>query len=84
MAFFGGQGVEWWFNGISRFPTVTSQGRENRKGKGRGREEDAEGYVNGESVEREMVRERWMQGVRMGISGLGFLMGIVGIWGDGV
>lgn len=81
MAFFGGQGVEWWYNGISRFPIVKSDGR--GKGKIRGTENDADRDVNGESVEREMVRERWMQSVRTGISGVGFLMGVVGIWGDG-
>lgn len=39
--------------------------------------------VNGESVELEMVRERRLQKVRTLILGLGFSMGVVGIWGDG-
>lgn len=39
--------------------------------------------ANGESVQREMVRERKLQKVRTWVFGLGFSMGIVGIWGDG-
>lgn len=42
-----------------------------------------EGGVNGETVESEMARERWVQGLRTGIAGVGFAMGVVGIWGDG-
>ena len=65
------------------------------KGKGKGKNggnedwEDVgsssvtEASLNGESVERDMGRERWIQAVRTGIAGLGFFMGVVGIWGDG-
>jgi autophagy-related protein 33 len=74
VAFLGGQGVEVYYNGLSRFP-------------GRGKEA---GYVdvgleevNGEKVEAEMGRERWTQAVRTGICGVGFVMGVVGVWGDG-
>lgn len=75
MAFLGGQGVEYWYNGFSRFPSLTSSGRES-------------GYVevdgiNGEKVEMEMIRERRVQGIRSLVSGAGFAMGVVGIWGDG-
>lgn len=42
-----------------------------------------EADVNGESVQREMIRERRLQKVRTLILGLGFSMGVVGIWGDG-
>lgn len=37
---------------------------------------------NGESVQRDMDRERKVQGVRAGIAGLGFVMAVVGLWGD--
>lgn len=39
--------------------------------------------VNGEKVEMEMARERKVQLVRTVVSGIGFMMGVVGIWGDG-
>ena len=39
--------------------------------------------VNGETVEMDMARERWIQGLRTGITGLGFTMAVIGIWGDG-
>ena len=39
--------------------------------------------VNGEKVEAEMMRERRVQKIRTLISGVGFAMGVVGIWGDG-
>lgn len=39
--------------------------------------------VNGEKVEREMARERQIQLVRTVVSGMGFMMGVIGIWGDG-
>ena len=42
-----------------------------------------EAEVNGEKVELEMARERKVQFVRMCVSGTAFLMGVVGIWGDG-
>jgi len=45
--------------------------------------EDVEGAVNGEKVEMEMARERQVQLVRTLVAGSGFLMGVVGIWGDG-
>lgn len=39
--------------------------------------------VNGEKVEMEMRRERKVQVYRTVVAGLGFMMGVVGIWGDG-
>jgi autophagy-related protein 33 len=67
--------VEYWYNGFSRFPSLKGNGSES-------------GYVevdgiNGEKVEMEMIRERRVQGIRSLVSGVGFAMGVVGIWGDG-
>jgi autophagy-related protein 33 len=75
VAFVGGQGVEYWYNGFSRFPSFKQIGRES-------------GYVevdgvNGEKVEMEMTHERRVQAIRSLVSGVGFAMGVVGIWGDG-
>jgi autophagy-related protein 33 len=42
-----------------------------------------EHQVNGEKVESEMARERKVQKIRSWIAGVGFAMGVVGIWGDG-
>ncbi|EGP88693.1 unnamed protein product [Zymoseptoria tritici ST99CH_1A5] len=39
--------------------------------------------VNGEQVEKKARDAQWMEFVRTGISGVGFAMGVVGIWGDG-
>lgn len=44
---------------------------------------EVEGDVNGEKVEMEMSREKKVQAVRSLIAGVGFMMGVVGIWGDG-
>ncbi|KAJ5720073.1 hypothetical protein N7493_006951 [Penicillium malachiteum] len=38
--------------------------------------------VNGESVQREMDRERRLQRARTWLAGIAFSMGIVGLWGD--
>ena len=48
-----------------------------------GSEDAIESAVNGEKVEMEMARERKVQLVRTLVAGSGFLMGVVGIWGDG-
>ena len=111
MAFAGGQGVELWYNGLTRFG-VGSLGFgkrdkekkanvEGRKGKAKQSQSqsnsmeesgfieveseasESQRSVNGEKVEAEMKRERWVQGVRAVVSGIGFTMGVVGIWGDG-
>lgn len=39
--------------------------------------------VNGEEVERTARRQQFLEFVRAGVAGLGFVMGVVGIWGDG-
>jgi autophagy-related protein 33 len=101
VSFIGGQGVEYWFNGFSRFPSwgLRSRSSTNRRVAAvRGPSplpSDDSGYievesdssddqqVNGEKVELEMTRERKVQKVRSWIAGIGFAMGIVGIWGDG-
>ncbi|KAL2003854.1 hypothetical protein VTN02DRAFT_1876 [Thermoascus thermophilus] len=44
--------------------------------------EDGE-VVNGETVERDMERERRLQRARAWFSGIALTMGIVGLWGDG-
>lgn len=75
VSFLGGQGVEYWYNGFSRFPSL-KQGRETGY-------VEVDGDVNGEKVEMEMARERRVQGIRSLVSGVGFAMGVVGIWGDG-
>lgn len=51
------------------------------------REEDivlveSEEDVNGESVQREMNRERRMHLLRAWVAGIAFSVGIVGLWGD--
>jgi autophagy-related protein 33 len=47
------------------------------------KDEDEEGEVNGEQVEKEARRQQFVEFVRTGVSGLGFVMDVVGIWGDG-
>jgi autophagy-related protein 33 len=39
--------------------------------------------VNGEQVEKKARDQQWIEFVRTGVSGLGFVMGVVGLWGDG-
>ncbi|KAK3672006.1 hypothetical protein LTR78_008181 [Recurvomyces mirabilis] len=41
------------------------------------------GEINGEQVEKKARDLQWVEFVRMGVSGVGFVMGVVGIWGDG-
>jgi autophagy-related protein 33 len=72
----GGQGVEYWYNGWSRF-TLKRQSKET------GYVEVESSEVNGEKVEAEMAREVRTQNVRTAVSFVGFMMGVVGIWGDG-
>lgn len=77
MAFLGGQGVEYWYNGLSRFPGIRSKEESGYV------DVDVEQEVNGEKVEAEMRREKMVQFVRTGVCGVGFAMGVVGVWGDG-
>lgn len=88
MALLGGHGVEYYYNGWERFPRL----RRGQAGCGASSSRsyvlveddvDEDGTVNGEKVEMEMSRERKVQAVRSLVSGLGFAMGVVGIWGDG-
>ncbi len=101
MSFIGGQGVEYWFNGFSRFPSWRLTSRRAKSARAPPARvsspsaSDESGYievesdssddhqVNGEKVEQEMTRERKVQKVRSLIAGIGFAMGVVGIWGDG-
>jgi len=82
MSFLGGQGVEYYYNRLERFPKFRSSNNASRSFVMV--DDEDEGSVNGEKVEMEMSRERRVQGVRALVSGLGFAMGVVGIWGDGV
>jgi autophagy-related protein 33 len=45
-------------------------------------EEDVDD-VNGEEVERRAREQQWVEFVRCGVSGLGFAMSVLGLWGDG-
>ena len=45
--------------------------------------EGADATINGEEVRAGMEQFQIAQAVRAGISGLGFLMSVVGLWGDG-
>ena len=96
MSFISGQGLEGWFNGFTRFPRMVKDkvgkfggkkaSEKGGNGNGSGDEWDlvVEGEaVNGESVENEMARERRVQALRSSIAGIGFTMGVIGIWGDG-
>ncbi|KAL6243634.1 hypothetical protein RBB50_009627 [Rhinocladiella similis] len=97
VAFIGGQGVEYWYNGLSRFPSLSStRSKRGKASVARGispggsdsgfievEASATEDQVNGEKVEMEMARERRIQKVRSWIAGVGFAMGVVGIWGDG-
>lgn len=44
--------------------------------------EEAE-EVNGEQVERKTRERQWTEFGRAALSGVGFIMSVVGIWGDG-
>lgn len=44
---------------------------------------DDVGEVNGEQVENQTRDQQWLEFVRTGVAGLGFTMGMIGIWGDG-
>ncbi|ODH52172.1 hypothetical protein GX48_01729 [Paracoccidioides brasiliensis] len=44
---------------------------------------DEDSDVNGETVQNEMEKERKFLKLRTWVLGLGFSMGVVGIWGDG-
>ena len=44
---------------------------------------DEVGDVNGEQVEKRARDQQFLEFVRAGVAGLGFAMGVVGIWGDG-
>jgi autophagy-related protein 33 len=95
MSFLGGQGVELYYHGMERFYLLGGSSKTLKSGSEKGMREsgyvDIDGSgsesdlqaVNGEKVEVEMNREKWTQSVRTGVAGLGCLMGVVGIWGDG-
>lgn len=90
--------MEYWYNGLSRFPSVSSSQSRRNKNNANARisspggsesgyieveASTSEDQVNGEKVEMEMTRERKVQKVRSWIAAVGFAMGVVGIWGDG-
>ncbi|KAK5174785.1 uncharacterized protein LTR77_001868 [Saxophila tyrrhenica] len=49
----------------------------------KGPEEEEISDVNGEQVEKRAREQQWIEFVRAGVSGVGFVMGVVGLWGDG-
>jgi autophagy-related protein 33 len=79
--------VEWWFNGSSGYNVMglfrRVTGSKPKREQKVEEEDDDTVVVNGESVERDVERERRVAGIRMGVFGLGFGMGVVGVWGDG-
>lgn len=83
VSFLGGQGVEYWYNGLSRFPSLAALHTQAGH-KEAGYVEVEQDEINGEKVEMEMTRERKVQRVRSLVAGIGFAMAVVGIWGDGV
>ncbi|KAK4502684.1 hypothetical protein PRZ48_006110 [Zasmidium cellare] len=44
---------------------------------------DEVGDVNGEQVEKRARDQQYLEFVRTGVAGLGFTMGVIGVWGDG-
>lgn len=38
--------------------------------------------INGESVQRDMNQEQKVLALRAGLAGVGFMMAVVGLWGD--
>lgn len=45
--------------------------------------EEEVGEINGETVEKKARDVQWIEFVRTGVSGMGFVMAVVGLWGDG-
>lgn len=43
-----------------------------------------DGEVNGEKVEMAVRASEGLEGTRALIAGVGFVLGVVGLWGDGV
>ncbi|KAF2721730.1 hypothetical protein K431DRAFT_246621 [Polychaeton citri CBS 116435] len=39
--------------------------------------------INGEEVEKDARGQQWLEGVRSALAGAGFVMGVIGLWGDG-
>ncbi|GAB7346020.1 hypothetical protein MBLNU457_4791t1 [Dothideomycetes sp. NU457] len=52
-------------------------------GKANEQSHEDEGSVNGEMVERDVVASQKREGSRVLISAVGFVLAVVGIWGDG-
>ena len=77
-ALLAGGGVEFYFYGSSRARLLTEGSRYGGQAL-----EAEQKTINGESVERDMAKEKKSQIVRAGVAGLGFVAAVVGIWGDG-
>jgi len=45
--------------------------------------DEERGGLNGEDVREKVVRGRGVEAGKAGVWGIAFLMGVVGIWGDG-
>lgn len=46
--------------------------------------DEERGELNGEEVKEGVKRVRAVEAAKAGVWGVAFLMGVVGIWGDGV
>lgn len=57
-------------------------GKVEKDGDGSGLFKEDEDF-NGEQVEKKAREVQWIEFVRTAVSGLGFGMGVVGLWGDG-
>jgi hypothetical protein len=71
------------YGSIAFFYTWGKLGDTTRKRQRRVYEGVADAEVNGEEVERAMEDFQSRQVARAAVAGVGFLMNIVGIWGDG-
>jgi len=61
----------------------SSAGGSDDGGSGKGSDGVGSEPVNGEMVERSVRRRQFVEGVRAAIAGAGFVVAVVGIWGDG-
>lgn len=65
---------------VDESAVLVGDGNGSSSGKSESGDEEA---VNGEVVRRSVERGRAVEAVRTGVWGLGFVMGVIGIWGDG-
>jgi autophagy-related protein 33 len=83
-------GVDFWFNrhlGFKNWVSAVIRDVSHISLKESKKDEDlvvveADDDLNGETVQREMVRERRLHYVRAWLSGVALSIGVVGLWGD--